>query len=132
MEEVVHQVLPASPALLLKLADEDYASDWRAYPRRLLVERAEKLLAEQQLPRGEAMYLLGLASELKGDGERAAHWYQEAVKARPEAITWRFHLAKAYQQQGRLEEAHEQARRCVRMDPRYQPGLDLLKELYRE
>jgi tetratricopeptide (TPR) repeat protein len=130
MEEIVHQVLPASPALLLSLADGVYAPDEYAYHRRLLIERAEKLLAEQQPVQDEAIYLAGLARELKGDDAGAVAHYQEAVRARPEALTWRFRLARAYQRQGLTDKAHEQARWCVRMDPSYRPGLDLLKELY--
>jgi tetratricopeptide (TPR) repeat protein len=130
MEEIVCQVLPASPSLLLNLADEAFAGESQAYHRRLLVERAEKLLAEQQPAPEDAIYLLGLASELKGDDAGAVAHYQDAVQARPEVLAWRFRLARAYQRQGLIDKAHEQARWCVRMDPSYRPGLDLLKELY--
>ncbi|MBW3598712.1 MAG: hypothetical protein KY475_15740, partial [Planctomycetes bacterium] len=126
------QVLPASPALLLELADTVYASEEHGFERQILIARAEDLLATSRLPREEKSFLGGLANELTGHYIQAVSQYQLAVKYRPNSVSWRLRLATLYHRRGLLDEARQEARWCVRLDPEHPAARDLLTTIHRE
>ena len=115
--EMVEKVLPDSPALLIQLARERYQAEEDAEIRRLLAERAERLVEEVDLPEDQRHYLRSSASLLKGLYPKAIASLSRAVELRPEEAGWRYELAVLLEDQGRISEAHEQAKLCARMDP---------------
>lgn len=129
--EMVENVLPDSPALLIRLARERYQAEEDAEVPRLLAERAGKLVEEVDLPEDQRAYLRGWASQLQGLYPKATVSLSRAVELRPQKAEWRYELALLLKDQGRIGEAHEQARLCARMDPTNDKYRTLLKEINR-
>ena len=126
---LVHAVLPESPELLLRLARDRYSDEEHAAVRRMLVERAEELLEKKNLPEDERSHLQGVAFALKGEVRKAIESYYRAVEIRRERNDWRFDLALGLKEAGRMDEAHEQAKLCARMDPDNREYRKLLAEI---
>jgi len=129
--EMVEKVLPDCPALLIQLARGRYQAEEDAEVRHLLAERAERLVAEVGLPEDERHYLRGSASLLQGLYPQAIANLSRAVELRPAEAHWRYELALLLKDQGRINEAHEHARLCARMDPNNAEYRTLLKEINR-
>lgn len=125
--ELVEAVLPDSPQLLVRLARQRYASEEKA--QHLLVERAEQLINQVDLPEEEWHYLRGSLYALKNQLPLAVQSYGRALALRPKQVRWRYELAMILRQQGLSEDAHEQAKWCVRQDPSSTEFRRLLQEI---
>lgn len=127
--EMVDSVLPDSPLLLVRVARERYGAEEDIEIRRKLADRVERLIGEIGLPEEERHHLRSSASSLKGLYPEAIASLSRAVELRPEQADWRYELAVLLKDQGRIDEAHEQAKLCARMDPNNGKYRTLLKEI---
>jgi tetratricopeptide (TPR) repeat protein len=66
---------------------------------------------------------------LLGRPDDAIVHYGRAVHLRPENVEWRYELALLLKQQGRLDEAREQAQWCLRIDKHNPKHLELVDGL---
>ena len=131
VRQMVEDALPDSPQMLLDLARERYQAKEHAEIRRLLSERAEALLETADLPAEERAYLRGSTHALKQEYAEAIAQYAQAVQLRPRAAGWRYELARLLKEQGRINEAHEQATLCARLDPQNGQYRTLLRQINR-
>ncbi len=127
---VIEKLLPDSPGLLVQLARQRYRAEQHAPLRRLLVRRAEALAEQGALPQDELYYLRGSIFGLKEVYPKAIENYARAVALRPEDVVWRYELALLLEREGRFGEAHRQATRCARLDPRRREYRDLLQRIH--
>jgi tetratricopeptide (TPR) repeat protein len=127
---MVQKVLPDSPELLVRLAQKQYAADEHANLRRLLVERAEELIEQVDLPADERHHLRGSVLALKGVNSEAIKSYADAVKLRPNEVVWRYEFALLLKREGLLDEAHAQAKQCARMAPAEREYRELLEQIH--
>jgi tetratricopeptide (TPR) repeat protein len=125
----VEDVLPESPALLVRLARERYQVDEQEEMRRLLAERAGRLLDEVDLPEDERHYLRAAAFSLRGLDSEAIASLLRAVELRPGEASWRYEVAVLLNRAGRIDEGHKQARLAARLAPRNGTYRALLKEI---
>lgn len=124
----IAQLLPDSPELLVRLARREFADD--ATIRDRLLARAEEILPQSDLAEAERLYLAGAIGALRNDYPQAIDYYLRAVALRSRQVAWRYELAQLLQQQGRLEEAREQARWCARLEPKQARHKRLLEEIH--
>jgi len=127
--QMVERVLPDSPELLIELAQGRYRGKEHAAIRRMLADRAERLIGRVELPEEEQYYLRASARALKELYPEAIADYVRAVELRPQKVGWRYQLALLLEREGRISEAHEQAKLCARMDPHNGKYRSLLREL---
>jgi tetratricopeptide (TPR) repeat protein len=128
---MIESALPDSPQLLLELAKERYQAEEHGEVRRLLSERAEALIDRADLAPDERAYLRGAAHASRQEYTEAISEYARAVELRPQAAGWRYELARLLERQGRIGEAHEQAKLCARLDPQNGQYRRLLQEINR-
>ncbi len=129
MRRTIEDVLPDSPQQLIELARERYQAEEHAEIDRLLSERVEALIDGANLPADERSYLRGSAHALRQEYAQAIAHYARAVELRPQAAGWRYELARLLKQQGRIREAHEQAKLCARLDPQNGQYRTLLRQI---
>jgi len=127
---MVQKLLPDSPEVLVRLAQQQYAADEYATTRRLLIERARKLLGQVDLPADERHHLQAAVLALEGMNSEAIRNYRLAVQLRPNEAAWRYELALLLTKEGLLDDAHSEAKRCARMDPRNTGYRELLKQIH--
>jgi tetratricopeptide (TPR) repeat protein len=127
---VISKLLPDSPELLIQLARKQYRADEQADVRRLLLQRAERLVEQADLPEDEQQYLRGSLFAMKEAYPQAIEKYSRAVELRPHELVWRYELVLLLQQEGRLEEALEHARSCARATPRSKQFRMLLQQIH--
>ena len=127
---MVEKVLPDDPALLIQLARERYQDEEHALVRTMLIDRAELLVEQADMPEDERYYLRGAVLALKACYPEAIENYLRAVELRSREVTWRYELALALQHEGLLDEAHEQAKCCARMAPRHSTYRKLLEDIH--
>jgi hypothetical protein len=123
---VIEKLLPPSPRLLIQLAQGPYHAQERAGVRRLLTERAETLIEQVDVSKADKYALHGAVFALRERFPEAI-----ALGIRPQEIGWRYELARALQQAGRIEEAFLEARWCVLADSGEGKYRDLLEEINR-
>ena len=129
---VIAKLLPDSPELLIKLARKQYGGDEEADVRGLLLQRAEGLVEQADLPEDEQQYLRGSIFALKKAYPEAIRSYSRAVELRPHELVWRYELALLLLREGLLDEALEHARLCARGAPRNWRYRALLELIYKE
>lgn len=127
---VVKRLLPDSPELLVRLAERQFATKGSESIQEHLLARAETLLPESDLPKAEHLFLQGSIQALREAYPEAIDSYTQAVALRSYEVGWRYELARLLQMQGLLDEAHEQARRCARLEPREMKHKRLLEEIH--
>jgi len=115
---MIEELLPESPAMLVRLARERYATEEWLTVRGLLVDRAALLLEKLDLPKAERCYLRGSVLAMQGSYSEAIESFDRAVTLRPNEADWRYDYAVLLMQQGRLFEAKRQARHGARLAPR--------------
>lgn len=124
----IAQVLPDSPELLVRLARQEFADDEPIRAR--LLARAEEILPQSDLAEAERLHLAGAIGALRKNYPEAIDYYFRAIALRSRQVGWRYELAQLLQQQGRLEEAREQARWCARLEPKQARHRKLLEEIH--
>jgi len=97
------------------------------------VERIKKLLVEKcsqaDAPACELIMLARIYREEK-DNEAAIEYYRRALTADYGQVGWRVELAELLAATANMPEAIEEARRCLRVQPAFEPAQKLLTELY--
>ena len=127
--EAIAKLLPASPELLIRLANQRYRGAEHAEVRRILTERTADLIERGDYPEAQRHYYRSSVLALSGSGPQAVESLYRAVELRGRDADWRYQLALALRNQGMLEEAHEQAALCARMDPHKRLYRTLLEEI---
>ena len=128
---VIEKLLPPSPRLLIELAQGPYHAQQRAGVRRLLTERADALIEQVHVSQADKYALHGAVFALRERYPEAIANYKLALGIRPQEIGWRYELARALQQAGRIEEAFLEARWCVLANSGEGKYRDLLEEINR-
>jgi tetratricopeptide (TPR) repeat protein len=77
----------------------------------------------------EAHYNLALAFLRKGDRGRAVRELQAAIQQKPDSVSSHFALGTAWEDAKKLDEAEEQFRAVVKIDPHFAPGSIKLSEV---
>ncbi|HUG92257.1 MAG TPA: hypothetical protein VML55_15560, partial [Planctomycetaceae bacterium] len=130
--DLVEQLLPADPRVLIRLARERYASADEASRRNLLLARAERNLKASDLPAAEEHYLRGCLQVLRSEKPQAIASFQQALALADDRADWRYELASLLRAAGRTQEALAQARLCAQFDRANPEYRTLFHELYRE
>ncbi len=128
-EEIIARLLPDDPKLLVHIAREQYNMEADEPIREALLTRTETLLTASPLPEAERVFLRGSIQSMRGSFPEAIASYEKALALRSHEVEWRYELARLLKQQGLLEEAREQARRCARLEPREKKHTKLLEEI---
>jgi O-antigen ligase/tetratricopeptide (TPR) repeat protein len=123
------KVLPDSPELLIELARKKYAGEQYDNLRSLLLDRAERLASELELPADVRFHALGDIFALREDDEAAIDNYAQAVKLRPGEAAWHYDLARLYQRQRQWDAACEHATACAQMNPQRTEYRKLLRQV---
>jgi tetratricopeptide (TPR) repeat protein len=131
MRETLGRVLPDSPELLIRAAEDERITGFSPALRAELLDRAAMLLQRSGYPEDERRYLLGAICALRGQEEEAIADYWRAVELSPRNLVWRYELALLLKRERRLAEAHEQARYCAVMEPASEKYQALLEEINR-
>ncbi|MFH1919100.1 MAG: hypothetical protein ABIP48_04315 [Planctomycetota bacterium] len=128
---IINRVLPDSPQLLIELARTDYAGEQSQEERALLVARAKELVASHrsQLSEIQWHHFHAVAYQVEGRFEESIASYIRAIELDPLQIEWRFKLAKLLEQEGRIEQAYEEARLCALLAPDCKDYRSLVHEL---
>ena len=127
----VPEMVPNSPERVIQVAETHFAGEGDREIRRSLLDKAESQLWVGQFDEAKRRSLLGKIASQRNAHRQAVRYFTEAVAMRPENNQWRYELAVALKQAGRLPEAQEQARVCVRTDPENQEYEALLREVIR-
>lgn len=132
-EQIVEHVLPESPEMLLDLARTQYKEEKDRQHYLLLVEKANQLIErpKSQLPDQRRHYLKAVIHRLQKRPEEAIQAYRQALKIEPLQVDWRLDLARLLHDQGRINDAHQEARFCASLAPQDQRTRRLLVELNR-
>lgn len=128
---VLDRVVPAQPEVLLELAVRQFADESLRSQREAVLNRAAMLLDRQRREDGSWYHLRGEVERMLGRLTEAAANFQQAVELQPGNVAWRYELALLLVELGRVEEAHEQARWCIRHDPQRTEYRQLLQTIYR-
>jgi len=126
---MIEELLPESPAMLVRLARERYAAEEWSTVRGLLVDRAALLLEELDLPKGEQCYLRGSVLALQKSYSEAIESFDRAVTLCPNEADWRYDYAVLLLRQGQLGKAREQAKWGARLAPRSGKHKQLLEQI---
>src|SRR5580700_3574335 len=77
----------------------------------------------------EAHYNLALAFLRRGDRAQAIHALQKAIQQKPDSVSSHFALGSVFEDEKRLENAEEQFRSALNIDPHFSPGAIKLSEV---
>ena len=132
-KEVVGRVLPEDPELLLELAATRYVAAEHKAERQLLLDRAAALTQHQtpRTPESQWHYLNARNHQLRQQFDKAIESYRRALRSEPTQVEWRLELAQLLRDQGRLSDAHDEARVCASLDPQDSRVRQLIIELNR-
>ncbi len=130
-EAVLMNVVPESPALVVRLARDCYPEQEHEAIRRAYGAYAERLVNQSDLAEDERLLLRAEARELQGRYSESNDDYRAAVGLRPRDAAWRYSFAVALKRQSRLDEAFEQARLGAFLEPGNQACHELLEEIRR-
>lgn len=128
---IIDKVLPDSPHLLIALAQRDYAGEQFQEERTLLVARAREIVGSRrsQLSEAEWHRFHAVAYQVEGRMQESIASQVRAVELEPLQLEWRFKLAKLLEQEGRLEQAYEEAKLCLLLAPDCGDYRSLVQEL---
>ncbi len=133
LSEQMALVYPDSPELLLKLAEQAYASPQDAESRYALVDRALALLPPSsnstRTETAKSLTLRAHATALRDQGAEAIELYSEAIQLAPYDAALRCELAETYRKQGDIRRALEQAEISLALAPTLRRTQMLLNEL---
>ena len=131
-QSVVAAVLPDSPSVLVNLVQNKFLDPMHARIRKALLARAWQLLDQVNLPAAERSYWRAQIAAMRGATRLANDSYLEAVRGRPDQLTWRYDYARFLRKQGNLEAAIDQILMCVRMEPFNENYRSLLESMQEE
>ena len=124
----IEKLLPPSPRSLIELAQER-SHDQEQAACRLLTARAEELLDRVELPEAEKHALRGAVSAIRDATRKRSPAISLPSSLRPGETGWRYGLALAFWQAGKVEEAFVEARRCALAAPDKSEYRDLLEKI---
>ncbi|MGO8747157.1 MAG: O-antigen ligase family protein [Thermoguttaceae bacterium] len=125
----LEKLLPDSPTLLIELAREEYSGDQYAPLRSRLLERAAESIAQHGYPQAEEHHFRGVVFALQGKNSEAIESYTRALQLRRQNTAWRYELALLLRREGKLEQAHEEAKFCALIQPANADYRKLLEEI---
>lgn len=112
----VADVLPDDPQLLVRVVQKESVVKDQPALQKTLLDRAAGAIDPSDLPEAEKLFWAASVLELQENLSAAADRYEQAVQRAPHNHRWRYQLALVLQRQGRLDEAHAQAKTCARQD----------------
>lgn len=127
---LVHRVLPESPEKLLQLARYDKQVLEQPMLCEMLVDQAEKIAQQSQLPSAEHAHVMGTICLFRNQHEEAIKHLRQALDIRWDKDEWRYDLALALKGGSQLDAAREQARICVQRSPNNPRYRVLLTEIH--
>ncbi|MCA9038906.1 MAG: O-antigen ligase family protein [Planctomycetaceae bacterium] len=130
-EELLDQLLPQKPELLIVIAENLYATPQTEEGRDLTLARLEKLLEEGTWPAGAEEYYRAQIAVLRGETEVALDFFWKAINLNPTDLDWNFQYAMLLRAEGKLQEAERILDYCVRQAPqrtRFSHMLNLVRE----
>lgn len=80
---IMRQIWPDNPKVLLRLAETYYRSEDREAERMRLLDKVERAIANSRLPEWEQQHMLALVDRQRGQAEKAAQHYKNALKLYP-------------------------------------------------
>jgi O-antigen ligase/tetratricopeptide (TPR) repeat protein len=130
--EIVRQVVPDRPDILLAAATHLYPSPQATEQRRPFLESALVLLERRPTPLTAADLHLQAAiySALNRPAE-AFTAYRAALAREPLQVDWRFELARLLHQHGRDQEAYDELRTVLGLRPDYGLAIELREAVAR-
>jgi tetratricopeptide (TPR) repeat protein len=128
-QEFIDTIVPPLPAVLVKLAEEHYASEEFATQQLVIVRRAETLLDECPIDQPERFRLRGKIHALQSQGRAAIDDYQQALLLQSDNIELRYDLARLLAAEGDYSQARHHAAICAYLSPRNQRYRTLLESL---
>lgn len=129
IEQLLEQVFPPSPRLLIGMARQIYIKPEEAEARRALLARAKQLLSEVELPADERAFLTGALALAEDRPKDAIEPLRAAVRLKPADVQWRYELADALYRSGDREAAEREAVFCLRLRPSDARIKALLKQI---
>ncbi len=130
--EIAEKLLPDSAALLVHVAERQYAGAEYLPVREVLGRRIESLLPAPEWDEAENMYYHGVARRMQHDWAGTIAGLSRAVELRPGEPRWHYELAVELRKAGRLEDALREAETAARLDPPSSGNRRLVEEIERE
>jgi tetratricopeptide (TPR) repeat protein len=131
-EEIVRNVVPDRPDILLAAASELYPDPEATEQRRPFLERALVLLERRPASLTAAdLHLRALVVSALDRPAEALDAYREALAREPLQVDWRFELARLLHRQGRDPEAYAELRTVLGMRPGDGPAIELREAVAR-
>ena len=124
-------LLPDLPGVLVRVARENFQDPKQAAARRAVLRKAETLIAKMNLSEAELCFLQGSIWAAKDEPLKAQQLLAKAVELSPQEARWRYDLALLMNQRGLVDQAREQAKTCVRLEPGEPKYETLLRQLIR-
>ena len=124
-------LIPDCPETMLRVARDHLAGEEFSQARRQLLQRAQQLLTQMDIDAEERCYLTGCVLAAENQPLQAMKHVAQAVQLRPEKTAWRYELAMLMHRRGMDDEAREQAKLCVRLEPDNKQYESLLRQLIR-
>jgi tetratricopeptide (TPR) repeat protein len=130
-EGLITTVIPDSPAVLVRLAQNHFRGEHQASDRLVIAQRAERLLEESNMVQPQLDELLGSIYTLQSRYDLAVVAYQRALLLQSDNVPMRYRFARLLEEAGRPGEARRQAELCIQLDPSNQQCQNLLQSLTR-
>lgn len=110
-DQIASELVPASPEYILQLIRNRFSDDGHVDLRKRLLARMDQLMsgAKGQMPLDSWSYLHGTLDRMQNRPEQAVDHLRRAVDLSPKVLEWRLELVKALRDQGRIEEARQEA-----------------------
>jgi tetratricopeptide (TPR) repeat protein len=127
----VAQLLPNSPELVLSAAQCLAADPLDKPALNATLAKLQSLVDQAPYSEAERDYYQAALWASRGEPLRALPELARAVELCPDRTSWRYQLALLLRQAGRIPEAREQMKLCMRAEPTNSRYEQLLRELIR-
>lgn len=131
-EQLLENILPDQPAILLAAAMYLYPQPEAATDRQPFISKAISLYDDQQAMDPAQWQTKGVLHVQLGQPAKAIQAYQAALANDPSQIGWRYELARLLYQQGRLNESRHELILIRGQQPNHAAAEALLKEVARD
>jgi tetratricopeptide (TPR) repeat protein len=126
-QKLLERVLPERPEVVLGVALRLYPAGKPSADRQALLERALRLARERGEPTAEDLELQGRILRELGRRADAVAAYRQALEHRPRQLEWRCALALLLCQEGAYNEAREELRFVLALQPSHPAANKLLR-----
>jgi tetratricopeptide (TPR) repeat protein len=128
--ELLEELLPDRPRLLVTSAFFLYPQPEASAQRRPFLEKARRLFQEQSGPwTGDDLHAKAVACAALGQPAEALKAYQSALDREPNQLEWRYEYAKILYEQGRSAEARQEVLTVLDRNPGYGAAQTLYKTI---